>query len=127
MLDKTITSALLALRKRIIQEHQASLAHVNALLLAQGVDPDGQIVRPKRRPDVAGQGMMRLMLIGALKSGPQGQRDLAALVASKRTEIAPEAAYKRTGLALGRMRRAGIVSHDGSAWSLSAGIKNTKD
>ena len=39
MLDKTITSALLVLRKRLILTGSGSLAHVNALLAERGIDP----------------------------------------------------------------------------------------
>jgi hypothetical protein len=39
MLDKTITNALIALRKQIIRESLDGLPHVDALLAARGVDP----------------------------------------------------------------------------------------
>ena len=38
MLDKTITSALLALRAHIIHQRRDGLAHVEALLIARGFD-----------------------------------------------------------------------------------------
>ena len=44
MLDKTITSALLQLRAQIIRGRLDGLAHVQALLLARGVDLAGHYV-----------------------------------------------------------------------------------
>jgi hypothetical protein len=53
MLDKTITSALLHLRAQIIRDRLDGLGHVNALLVQRGIEPSGQLVRAKRRPDAS--------------------------------------------------------------------------
>ena len=50
MLDKTITSALLNLRAQIIRGKLDGLEHVNALLVALGVDPAAQYVAGKAKP-----------------------------------------------------------------------------
>ena len=119
MLDKTITSALLALRAQIIRERREGLVHVEALLIARGIDPARHIVRAKRKPDVAGRGIMRLMVLDALRDGPKGLSDVAASVATRRHEISPEAIHKRTALVLSKMKVAGVVGREGHVWRLA--------
>ena len=46
MIDKTITNALIELRKQIIRGRLDILAHVDALLMARGVDPAMQHCGP---------------------------------------------------------------------------------
>ena len=119
MLDKTITSALLALRAHIIHQRRDGLAHVEALLIARRVDPARHIVRAKRKPDVAGRGIMRLMVLDALRYGPRCLADVVASVAAIRQDISPEAAHKRTALVLSKMKVAGAVGREGRLWRLA--------
>lgn len=119
MLDKTITNALIALRKKIIRNSLDGLVHVDALLVARGIDPAKQRIGPKRKPDQARQGLMRLMVIEALQGGPKRYAEISALVAMKRPEIGHDATHKRTGHALDRMQKAGLVKRDGRLWGLA--------
>ena len=118
MLDKTVNSTLLALRAQIIREKRDGLAHVNALLIARGVDPARHIVRAKRKPDVAGRGIMRLMILDALRDSPKSLAAVAATVTARRQDISPEAAHKRTALVLSKLKVAGMVGREGRLWRL---------
>ncbi len=119
MQDKTITNALLELRKQIIRGNLEGLDHVNALLVARGIDPAKLRVGAKRKPDRARQGIMRLMVMEALRSGPKRYAEISALVAPRRPEITPEATHKRTAQALDRMQQAGLVKREGRLWGLA--------
>ena len=119
MHDKTITNALLELRKRIIRGNLDGLAHVDALLVARGIDPAKLRIGSKRKPDQARQGIMRLMVIEALRSGPKRYAEISALVAPRRPEIAPAATHKRTAQALDKMQQAGLVKREGRLWGLA--------
>ena len=119
MLDKTINSALLSLRAQIIRDRLDGLAHVNALLAQRGVDPSAQLVRAKRRPDAARRGMMRVVVLDALRDGPKCYAEIVALVAAKRQEITPEQAYQRAGQALAKLKMCGTVARDGNLWRLA--------
>ncbi|KPQ06865.1 MAG: hypothetical protein HLUCCA12_07810 [Rhodobacteraceae bacterium HLUCCA12] len=59
---------------------------------------------------------MRMIILDGIRKGYSTQRDLAAYVAIQRPELSTGAAYVRTTQALQKMRRAGIVRHEGSAW-----------
>ena len=118
MMDKTVNSTLLALRAQIIREKRDGLAHVNALLIARGVDPARHIVRAKRKEDVAGRGIMRLMVLDALRDGPRCLASVTVSVAAKRQDISSEAARKRTALVLSKLKVGGIVGRDGRLWGL---------
>lgn len=119
MLDKTITNALIALRAQIIRDHLDGLAHVDALLLARGIDPAKLRVGTKRKPDCARQGFMRLMVMEALRGGPKRHSEVAAMILPRRPEITSQAAYKRTGQALAKMRLGGLVKREGRLWGLA--------
>lgn len=117
MLDKSIDGALLALRKQTIRGGGVGLEHVEALLALRGV-PMPQ-VRAPRRPDVARCRLMRLLVLAALRDGPKRVREIAATVAVRRPELPAQAAYTRTGQALARLKRAGLVTREGRLWGLS--------
>ena len=119
MLDKTIDSALLALRKQVIRGDGNGLCHVEALLWQRGINPDSHIVRAKRKADAAYKGLMRVIVLDALRDGPKTLRELAQIVAARRPEIGPEAAYQRTGQVLARMKLAGLVARDRRVWGLA--------
>lgn len=119
MLDKTITNALIEIRKQIIRNHLDGLEHVNTLLSLRGVDLSALQVRAKRKPDYSRKGIMRLMVTDALRAGPMRHRDLSVLIAARRPEITPQDAYRRTGKALDKMKLAGLVKHEGRMWGLS--------
>jgi hypothetical protein len=56
MQDKTATNALTAPRKQIIRQSPGGLAHVDALLVARGVNQTKLRVGKKRKPDFARKG-----------------------------------------------------------------------
>ncbi len=119
MLDKTINSALLAFRAQIIRGNLDGLDHVEALLVQRGIDPSAQLVRAKRRPDAARRGMMRIVVLDALRDGPKCYGEIVALVAAKRPEITRDAAYRRAGQALAKLTRCRAVARDGRLWRLA--------
>lgn len=102
MQDKTIDSALLALRKQIIRSKSEGLAHVEALLTLRGVAMP--MVLPAKKRDAARRGQMRALVLEALREGPKPLREIVAHVAARRPELEPRAAYMRTTQALVRMR-----------------------
>jgi hypothetical protein len=114
-----MTSALLHLRAQIIPDRLDGLAHVNALLAQRGVDPAAQLVRAKRRPDAARRGMMRIVVLDALRDGPKCYAEIVALVAARRPEITLEAAYQRAGQASAKLKIGGAVARDGRLWRLA--------
>lgn len=118
MQDRTITNALLTVRAQIIRGNLDGLDHVNALLVARGVDPSKLQMGRKRKPDQARQGIMRLMVLDALSDGPKRADVIALQIAALRPEITPQAAHKRTAQALSKMRTAGLVDRDGRLWRL---------
>ncbi len=122
MLDKTITNALIALRKQIIRDSLDGLVHVDALLVSRGIDPAKVRVGPRRKPDRARQGLMRLMMLEVLRDGPKTARDVAAEIAARRPEITPAAAVQRTAQALDKVRVAGLVRREGPLWRLATTV-----
>ena len=125
MLDKTITSALLNLRSQIIRGKLDGLEHVNALLVARGVDPAAHIVRAKRKGDAARRGIMRMMVLDAMRDGPRRYRDISAIVSMRRPDIGPVAARQRTAQVLVKLQIAGLVTREGRLWGLASHQKNT--
>ena len=119
MLDKTITSALLNLRARIVRDKLDGLEHVNALLVARGVDPAAQYVRRKIPQDSCKQREVKLIVLQALRAGPKRPKEIGACFAACKPEIAPDRAMIRVYRAIYKMRdRGGIVS-DSGVWRLA--------
>ncbi|MES2843723.1 MAG: hypothetical protein V4804_17035 [Pseudomonadota bacterium] len=71
MLDKTITNALLALRAQIVRERLGGLNHVEALLVARGVELAAHPVRRKIPADSCKQREVKLIVAEALRDGPK--------------------------------------------------------
>jgi len=88
-------------------------------LVQRGIDPSAQLVRAKRRPDAARRGMMRVVVLDALRDGPKCYAEIVAQVAAKRPEITPGAAYQRAGQALAKLKMCGTVARDGKLWRLA--------
>ena len=114
MQDRTINNALLALRKQIIREGGEGQDHVEALLQMRGVDMPR--VLPPKRKDVAGKGLMTRLVLDALRDGPKSAETVTAYVAPRRPELSPEAAKKRTALALTKAKKRGLVRREGRVW-----------
>lgn len=121
MQDKTINNALLALRKQIIRGDLDGLAQVETLLRMRGVDMPR--VLPAKRSDVARKGQMPKLVSEALRGAPMTTIQVADYVARNRPELTPEAAKKRAGLCLTKLKRRGMVRRnfgaDGCLWRLA--------
>tara|TARA_R110002072_G_scaffold16590_11_gene64533 strand:- start:527 stop:928 length:402 start_codon:yes stop_codon:yes gene_type:complete len=110
MLDKTIDSALLNLRKQITQGDGKGRQHVEALLRQRGV------AMPRARParvNVAGKGVMARMALDALRDGPQTARYVSEYIAARRPEIAFDKAHVFIAVTLTKLKKRGLVQHDG--------------
>ncbi|MGC1494712.1 MAG: hypothetical protein WA790_02805 [Sulfitobacter sp.] len=110
MLDKTIDSALLALRRQINQADGQGREHVEALLRQRGVH------MPRAMPprlNVAGSGVMARMALDALRDGPQTARYVSEYIAERRPEITFDKAHVFTAVTLTKLKKRGLVVHDG--------------
>ncbi len=111
MLDKTIDSALLNLRKKLIRGDGEGLEHVEALLRLRRIDPPR--VLPTKRNDAAKCGHMTMMIRDVLRDGPKPMQEIASYIVARRPEISNDVAYKRTTQALANMKFRGQVQNDG--------------
>jgi hypothetical protein len=118
MLDKTITSALLNLRAKIIREGMGGRDHVEALSRARGMAPDAIRIKPKIPDNSFGRAQLKRLILEAQRSGPMTGRAPATYVAEHAPQITPEAAYKRVYIGLARMLRCGTVRREGRVWGL---------
>ena len=114
MLDKTITSALCQLRAQIIRGKLGGLEHVNALLLAQGVDPAAQHVPQK----IAQRRDTSRLALNALKDGPKRTKEVAGRVVLA-TGMPERQAKAIMYQAIYNLHRRGLVVRDGKVWRLA--------
>ncbi len=114
MQDKSIDSALLALRKQITRNDGEGLAHVEALLAMRGVDMPR--VRPAKAANSARRGEMARLILCALSERPMTRRELVAHIAAKRPDVTLERIYWRTDAALNKLRVKGKVRREGRVW-----------
>ncbi len=116
MQDKTINNALLQLRAQIIRGGLDGLDHVEALLLARGVD-----LQPARKPyrPRHGRNYARLLILEALRSGPLLGRAIAAYAIARVPEVPQDALRRLVSSALWKMGDAGVVVRDGGLWRLA--------
>lgn len=117
MLDKSIDGALLALRKQIIRGDGVGLEYVEALLILRRVQLPR--VMPAKKPDVARRGMLNLLLLSALRGGPKTLQEIVAFVAVHRPNLSHADNYKRTQLALLKLRMKGVVVRENSLWQVA--------
>lgn len=118
MLNKTITNALLNLRKRLILSGSDAAHHADALLAHIGVDPTSLPVRFNRSTQ-SRRGDTRRAVIAALADGPKRPTDIAWHMASVDPGLTYKAASARVHQALGRMLQTGRVVKDGRMWRLA--------
>lgn len=118
MLPKTIDSALQNLRRDLIRNGGDGLEHVEALMRIRGITPDRE--RRWRKPDHSPRWSMSRMVLEALRDGPQRHRDIAAKVHAQRPDLAYVEARVRSGQALARLKRRGLVEREGRVWSANA-------
>ena len=116
MLDKTITSALLTLRKQIIREQLDGLEHVNALLSSRGV----RLTKvPRKTPhDRQQQRGVSLMVRTALQSGPQTTCEIGDAIMAARPGLDRKSAMVRVYRAIYKLRDRGMVRREGRVWGL---------
>jgi hypothetical protein len=114
MLEKTIDSALLALRKRTIREGREGLAQVEALLTLRGVHMP--TVLPPKRGDVSLSGHMRWWLLDALSERPMKLAELVEVVRQHQPGVPHERLCARTSNVLWKMKLAGMVRHERRWW-----------
>ena len=120
MLDKTITSALLQLRLKIIREGLDGLPHVDALLVARGVAPQSQHVTKPRPINMLARRAMFQAITDCLQDGPKRGRDVAAYIAAREPGITYAQAMRRVYQGLYRLKAHGVAVKDGAGWRLAA-------
>ena len=116
MLDKTITSALLALRAQIIRGKLDGLDHVEALLLAGGA------ALPVLRPSPANRlrsGAIKLFILSSLRNGPQRPCDVARAFHAQQPALTYQVARHRLYKSSDKMAAKGVVVKEGGAWRLA--------
>lgn len=118
MLDKTIDSALLNLRKQIIRGDGKGREHVEALLRMRGLDPASlpKIV-VRSAPQLRRGETARLALL-ALANGPKRAAHVAAYVAAQ-TGLTQKQADDRMYQVLCRLQDKGKVQREGRMWGLA--------
>ncbi|HMO09323.1 MAG TPA: hypothetical protein PKD10_17000 [Paracoccaceae bacterium] len=107
MLDKSIDSALLALRKQIIRSGSDGLAHVEALLALRGVDLPR--VSPARVHGTTKRNETALLVIGALRDGPMARSEVVAVLAAAKPLLDAKRCYHRVDHAMAKLRAKGVV------------------
>ena len=116
MLDKTIDSALLNLRRDLIRSGGDGLEHVEALLGLRGV---AMTETRYRKPDHSPRGLMTQLVLGALRDGPKTQSQISVRVLEVRPELTPVEARIRCGQTLARLKGKGLVGREGRVWRLA--------
>ena len=117
MQDKTITNALLNQRAQIIRGKLGGLDHVEALLVARGVDLP-HVPKPHADNSMPRMAMTRL-IVEALRDGPKGGVAAARYVAEHQPAISYREAQRRVHQALARMVANGFAVRDGGVWRLA--------
>lgn len=116
MLDKSIDSALLNLRRQMCRAGQ-DLAHINALLAQRGIDPSA-LPATYRSGAQAKRGETKRAVIAALAGGPKRGADVARHMCQQEPDLSYTTATARVHPALARMAEGGLVVRDGGQWRL---------
>lgn len=111
MQDKSINSALLALRAQIIRDGLSGLDHVEALLALRQVP-----LAPVPRKFAQRQDTSRLAL-EALRDGPKRGYEVSRYAAQATGDNLPDQ-WRRMYQALHNLRRRGLVVREGLEWRL---------
>lgn len=120
MLDKSIDSALLALRAQIVRDNGKGQDHVEALLRLRGIDPSVHHVRRRIPRDSCKQREVKRLVLEALRHGPKSPREIGAYFMACKPEVAPDRAMIRVYRAIYKMRDRGVVAKDGQLWALAS-------
>lgn len=119
MLDKTIISALLNLRKQIIRDGLTGLDHVNALLAARGIDT-ARLHDPQVWPvGSRGQRGIQLLVLASLRAGPKTPAQIGADFMAAKPGLARERAMIRVYRTIYKLRSKGLVVKIGLTWGLA--------
>jgi len=118
MLDKTITSALCALRKQMIRAGH-DLAHVDALLRQRGVDPATVRAAKPLPADSCRHGEIKVAIIAALRNGPLSAGQVVLAFHTQRPDLPFLTARKRVYRAGEHLIDRGQVVRDGGRWRLA--------
>ncbi len=118
MLDKTIGSALLNLRRQIVRGGLDGLPHVEALLVVRGINPSCHRIAPPRAPNMFPRRELRRLITEGLRDGPMRGRDVAAYVSGREPSATYAQAIRRVYQALAHMQTAGMVVRDGKVWKI---------
>ena len=115
--EDTILNVLHYLRAEIAREGLEGAEHVDALLRLRGHDPADRPI-PAKVPKAFRRGELTRVILGALRDGPRTGRELAQAVEAASGGMGYRAAYKRTYVALHRLREAGAVRRAEGRWEL---------
>lgn len=118
MQDKTITNALLALRAQIIRGNLDGLDHVNALLVARGIDPAAQVVRKPRSANRMPRRGLASVIMDCLRDGPKRSRDVARYLAEREPSVIYAQGMRRVYQGLYRLGRQGVAVKHGRSWRI---------
>jgi hypothetical protein len=119
MLDKTIDSALVNLRKQIIRGSLDGLPHVEALLILRGLDPASQHVTKPRPDNLLARRAMGALILDCLRDGQKRGRDVAAYVAAHEPSVTYTQAMRRVYQGLHRLHKHGMVTREGRLWGVA--------
>ena len=118
MLDKTITSALINLRRQIIRGKLDGLPHIDALLVQRGIDPAAHRVGQPMPSDRCRSGEVRVIILEALRSGPKRPSEIGAAFMARKPDIPRDRAMIRVYRAIYKMRDQGTVAGSDGMWRL---------
>jgi hypothetical protein len=107
---ETVINVLHYLRVVAVREGRDT-THVDALLREQGVDPTTLPI-PQKTPKTFKRGELQRLVMAALPgTGPEIARRV-----SERSGLLYKVAYKRTYIALHRLKQRGRVNHSDRVW-----------
>ena len=117
MLDKSIDSALQALRRQMIREGQNGLCHVEALLRLRGIRLAK--VPPPMPDDCLHYGAVRPIVLAALQGGADTTCQIADAVLAAMPGMDRQRALIRVYRAVYKLRDKGLVRQEGRLWGLA--------
>ena len=116
--EDTVLNVLHYLRAEIARGGLEGAEHVDALLRLRGHDPAARPI-PAKVPKAFRRGELTRVILGALRDGPRTGRELAQAVEAASDGMDYRAAYKRTYVALHRLREAGALRKIKEGWRLA--------
>lgn len=119
MIDKTITSALLALRKQIIWDGLDGLEHVNALLMARGIDPAGLNTVPRQLAQACARRGIQMLVLASLRTGPKTHTQIATALVAARPSLEPGRVAACVYRAVYKLSDKGLVRREGRLWGMA--------